>query len=312
MSGARPPLRPEPTARGLASLDPAELAELVTTAWGGMIELSGGLDLERPSRRPGRTVRDVLIPLGSWPEHLRFERLVDEVRTRRVPARDDVGARNALVVAAHRDADPADIDAALRRARDAALAFLRSPEAEQLGRELADSPVGALPLSGVIAASAYQLALRALDVAPPDDVPAGLLDAGVGTLVDTTGALAARSGVSTTFAVLTQLGGWVSGSGPECWTTMRLPEGLPAAELGWPSLEGAAADVLDGSAGRRPVLSLVLARRLRLHDVPGLITLLPALEAVPGLPGGAGLRAATRALGRAGHLMGQLGAVVRG
>lgn len=312
MSGSRPPLRPEPAARGLASIDPEDVADLVGTAWGAMGELAGRLDLDVPSRLPGWTVRDVLVHLGSWPEHTRFDQLVDDVRLGREPEPDDVDARNALVVAAHRDAAATEIVDALDRARDRALAFLTGPDVERLGREPADSPVGPLPLTCVVAASAYELAVHALDVTGADDVPPGLLDVGVGALVDTTGALAARSGVRTTFAVLTPGGGWACGADDDSWTTMRLEPGAPVSELGWPTLQGEAADVLDASAGRRPVIQLLLNRRLRLHDIPGLLTLLPALESVPGLPGGAALRAAARTLGQTGRLVGRIGSALRG
>jgi uncharacterized protein (TIGR03083 family) len=312
VAGDRPLMRPEPTARGFASADPAEIAELVASAWDGVAELALRLDLDAPSRLPGWTVRDVLVHLGSWPEHARFSRLVEDVRLGRLPERDDVDARNALVVAAHADAGPGDVAAALARARDAALAFLASPDAEHLGREPAESPVGRIPLTCVVAASAYELAVHALDVCPADDAPAPVLHAGVGTLVDTAGALAARAGLTTRFAVFTPLGGWGCRSEGEGWTTLALGSSINADELGWPSLQGTAADVLDAAAGRRPVLHLVLTRRLRLGDVPGLLTLLPALESVPGLPGGPALRAAGRALARTGWLVGRIGATIRG
>jgi uncharacterized protein (TIGR03083 family) len=305
-------LPPEPAARGLASVELEDVAELVRTAWEGLIGLCTALDLEGPSRLPGWTVRDVLVHLGSWPEHTRFERLVEDVRQGRVSAQDDVDARNALVVAAHRDADAAEIAAALERARDRALAFLAGPDAERLGREPADSPIGPLPLTCVVAASAYELAIHALDVAPPEDVASGLLDAGVGALVDTTGALAARAGVRTAFVVLTPLGGWACEAADGGWSTMRLEPGTPVSGLGRPALLGEAADVIDASAGRRPALQLLLTRRLRMHDVAGLLTLLPALEAVPGLPGGVALRTAARALGQTGRLVGHLGSALRG
>jgi uncharacterized protein (TIGR03083 family) len=314
VSAPRPSLRPEPAARGLASTDPGEVADLVRDAWAGVITLAGRLDLERPSRLPGWTVRDTLVHLGSWPEHTRFDRLVDDVRSGRRPDRPDPGevdARNAMLVAAHRDADADQVVAALEQARDRALAFLTGPDAESLGRQDADSPVGPLPLTCVIAAGCYELAVHALDLTDADQVPLPLLNAGIGALVDTTGALAARSRVKTTFAVLTPTCGWACASVPDSWTTMRLDGGVPVGELGWPTLQGAAADVLDASAGRRPVVSLLLTRRLRLTDLAGLMTLLPALESVPGLPGGAALRATARTLGQTGRLVGRIGSAVR-
>jgi len=304
-------LRPEPTGRGFASVDPAEVADLVTAAWDGVAELAHRLDLDAPSRLPGWTVRDVLVHLGSWPEHVRFSRLVDDVRLGRVPERDDVDARNALVVAAHADAAPADVAAAMARARDGALAFLTSPDAERLGREPAESPVGPIPLTCVVAASAYELAVHALDVCPPGDAPAPVLHAGVGALVDTTGALVARAALTTRFAVFTPLGGWGCSGDGDGWTTLALGTSLNVDELGWPSLQGTAADVLDAASGRRPALQLVLTRRLRLGDVPGLLGLLPALESVPGLPGGKALRAAARTLARTGWMVGRIGATFR-
>jgi uncharacterized protein (TIGR03083 family) len=312
VSGSPPPLRPEAASRGLASADPDDVAALVTAAWDGVAALAGRLDLDRPSRLPGWTVRDVLVHLGSWPEHTRFDGLVEDVRHGRVSEPDDVDARNALVVAAHRDADAAEVAGALHRARDRAVGFLTGPDVESLGRREADSPIGPMPLTCVVAAAAYELAVHALDVAPPADVPAGVLDAGIGALVDTTGALACRSEVRATFALLTPQGGWAGAAADGGWTTMRLEEGTPVADVGWPALHGEAADVLDASAGRRPVVQLLLGRRLRLHDVPGLMALLPALESVPGLPGGAALRAAARMLGRTGQVMGRLGAVLHG
>jgi uncharacterized protein (TIGR03083 family) len=311
VSGIRPPLRPQPSSRGLASVDPADVATLISAAWGATIELVDRLDLDQPSRLPDWTVRDVLVHLGTWSEHARFERLLDDARHGRCPPTDDVHARNALVVAAHRDAGREDISTALAVARDRALEFLASDEAERLGREPAPSPVGPLPVTCVIAATAYELAVHALDVAAATDVPSGLLDAAIGALVDTTGALAARSGVRASFAVLTPLGGWAGGSEQDSWTTTRIGSEVPVGELGWPTVQGEAADVLDASAGRRPAVQLILTRRLRLHDVAGLMTLLPALESVPGLPGGVALRATARALGRTGQIVGRISTTIR-
>jgi uncharacterized protein (TIGR03083 family) len=179
VSGERPSLCPEPAGRGLASIDPAEIADLVTAAWDGAVELANQLDLDVPSRLPGWSVRDVLVHLGSWPEHTRFDRMVDDVRLGRVPDRDDVDARNAFVVAAHADAGRDEIVAALTQARDSALTFLTSPDAERLGRRTAWSRLGPLPLTCVLAASAFELAVHALDVTTPDTIPDRLLHAGV-------------------------------------------------------------------------------------------------------------------------------------
>jgi hypothetical protein len=302
---------PEHAPCGFASTHPADVADLVAAAWNGMADLALRADLDAPSRLDRWTARDVFVHLGSWPEHRRFEKLVDDVRRHRIPERDDVDARNALVVAAHRDAGVEDVVAALHQARDRALEFLSSREADELGRRSADSPVGKLPLTCVVAASAYELAVHALDVASADEVSPRLLMAGIGTLVDTAGGLAARAGMDARFAVVTPSGSWACRSQDEGWTTLSLDH-RPLDDLGWPSLRGEPADILDASAGRRSPLQLVATRRIRLTDLPGLLTLLPALETVPGLPGGAALRSAARSLARAGWLIGRVGATLRG
>jgi len=297
--------------RGLASAPVADVVALVGQAWDAACTLAAGLDLDRPSRRPGRSVRDVLVPLGSWPEHERFSALLDggpadgagqDGTAGDGPLDDDT------LAAVHAGAGTAAVTAALRRARDGALALLSGPDGGQGGRRPVASPVGPLPLTCAIAASCYDLAVHALDVADADDVPGPLLTAGIAALVDVTGALAARSGTAARFAVRTPQGGWACVTrGPGAWTTSPLDGG--PADL--PLLEGAAADVLDASAGRRSPVPLLAARRLRLHDAPGLMALLPVLEAVPGLPGGAALRTTARVLGGTGRLVGRLGPALR-
>jgi len=296
--------------RGLASAPAADVVALVGQAWDAACTLVAGLDLDRPSRRPGRTVRDVLVPLGSWPEHERFAALLDDgaLDGRAAGTAKDGELDDDALVAVHAGAATAAVVAALRRARDGALALLDDPDGGHRGLAPVPSPVGPLPLTCAVVASCYELAVHALDVAGADDVPEPLLAAGIAALVDTTGALAARSGVAARFAVRTPRGGWACITrGPRAWTTSPLHGG----RAGLPLLEGAAADVLDASAGRRSPVPLLAARRLRLHDVPGLMALLPVLEGVPDLPGGAALRATARVIGGTGRLVGRLGPAVR-
>ncbi len=319
MSGTRPPLRPEPDARGLTSADPDDLADLFGAAWDGMADLASRVPADQPSRLDGWRVRDVLVRLGSWEEHPSFASLLDDARHGRVHELDDTRARNALVIAAHHDATGDEIQQALLAARDRGLAFLRSPEVTTIGREWTDSPLGQLPVTGVLLASAFELAVHALDIAEPGDVPPGLLDAGVAALVDLTGALAARRGLRATVGVVTPLGTWATGAEPAPsraepapWTTVALPMVRGARELGWPAVEGYAHDVLDAAAGRQSATTLLIGRRLRLHDITALLRLSPALDEVAGLPGGPALRAATRTLGQTAELVGRIGDVVRG
>jgi uncharacterized protein (TIGR03083 family) len=306
--GAPEPLVPQPAEQGLASAAPRDVAELVDGAWAGLLEVADQVDPGAPSRLPGWTAHDVLVHLGNWPGEGRLDRQLEDARTGRLRSFDDVDARNAGLVAEHRDASRAEVLAALRAARERAAAFLADPDADVLGRRPVLSRVGELPATGVLVAQAFELAVHALDLVPAGAPapPAALLDAGVGALVDVTAALAARRGLECSFAVVTPQARWAAGVRNEAWTTVRLEGAVPARQLPWPAVEATAADVLDAAAGRTLAAQLLLTRRLRLHDVPGLLRLLPALDAAPGLPGGSALQAAARAIGQAGALVGRL------
>lgn len=317
MPAAPRPLVPDPGERGLSSADLSAVAGPLLAAWDGFLVVAQHLadagGLGRPSRLPGWSARDVCVHLGSWPDAPVLERLLGDARaatTRRADggvggmdaaelgAPLDVDGANEAVLAAHGDASDDEVMAALRAARERTVDFLDSPEARDLALAPTRTLLGPLPLLGHVEAAAYELAVHALDLAPaaapaPSDE---LLLAGLGALADVTGALCARSGVTATVAILTPLGGWAFGSRGPDWTTVQLGPDAAASTLGWPSLEGAAPVVLDASAGRAVVPPLLLRRELRVHDVPGLLGLVPVLDAVPGLPGGAALAAGARYL----------------
>lgn len=337
MPAAPRPLVPDPGERGLSSADLSAVAGSLLAAWDGFLVVAqhladaGGLD--RPSRLPGWSARDVCVHLGSWPDAPVLERLLADARASvgstgsadgpdgtdgtdgadgpdgsvgaagpldgaELGAPLDVDGANEAVLAAHRHASDEEVMAALRAARERTVDFLDSPEARELALAPTRTLLGPLPMLGHVDAAAYELAVHALDLGPaaapaPSDE---LLLAGLGALADVTGALCARSGVTATVAILTPLGGWAFGSRGPDWTTVQLGPDVAASTLGWPSLEGAAPVVLDASAGRTAVPPLLLRRELRVHDVPGLLSLVPVLDAVPGLPGGAALAAGARYL----------------
>ena len=301
-------LVPQAGERGLASAVPAQVAALLDDAWAGLLHVAADVDLDAPSRLKGWTARDVLVHLGTWDERSEVAERLDEARTSQVVSEDDRDARNAALVAEHHDASREEVLDALTAARARTADLLARPDADVVGRRWVGSLVGDLPLTGLLVAQAYELAVHALDLAPAGagrPSPA-LLDAGVGALVDVTGGLAARQGLTAGFCVVTPGGSWAAGTVEDAWTTVRLGGDVLARDLPWPALEGAAEDVLDASAGRALAAQLVLTRRLRLHDVPGLLRLLPALEAAPGLPGGSAARAALQAARQTGGLAGRV------
>lgn len=295
---------------GLAGGDPAELGAATVAAWDAFVDLagSGAADLDRPSRLPGWTGRDVLAHLGQWPGRDIVEGVLaaadapQDAGTSRSPAERD--ADNQRLVAAHRDTSTAELLAAVARARDSLAGFFASGAgASQVGRT-APSDVGRLPVLSLLHASCYEVAVHALDLAPcgapaPDPV---LLDRGLAALLDVTGALCAAHGIDATVTAQTPAGGWRFTSGAGGWRTEPVPPG-PVTGTG---VTGSAADLLDTSAGRANLAALLLARRLVVHQLPAFLRLAPLLRDVPGLPGGAALSSAVAGLGGVTRVLGRL------
>jgi uncharacterized protein (TIGR03083 family) len=294
-----PPLLPSDGELGLASWEPEDLAAVVVPAWDAFLVMATELDLDGPTRLEGWAARDVCIHLGSWPGSRSFHRMREEAERDDIALFEDSGHRSATfdqdahndaVLESRRHASRAEVLAALRESRDEIAAFLGSDEAARLGRQPVRSVLGPLPLSTLVAAGAYELAVHTLDLAPAGaPAPsAPLLSAGLAALADTTGALAARFAITAAAGCVAPEGGWAFAAMPGAWTTLELPD-VPAD---WPAVQGRAADLLDASAGRRAVPPMLARRDLRLHHVAGLLALAPIVEAVPSLPGGSALRLA--------------------
>ena len=136
--------------------------------------------------------------------------------------------------------------------------------------------------------------------------PPALLDRGLAALMDATGALSARAGIHLTVTAQTPGGGWSFRSDHDGWTTQQAPAG-PFDGVG---VRGTAADLLDASAGRSALPMLVVSRRLQVQQLPSFMRLAPLVAEVPGLPGGAALKAGIGGLGvvtgGVGKLLGKL------
>lgn len=292
------PFSPADGECGLASWEPADLAALVLPAWDDFIDLAGAVDLDAPSRVPGWTARAVCVHLGSWPGSRSLQQMVAEAERDDLDPGDprsgtfDQESHNEAVLAARARAPRAEMIQALVASRDEAAAYLSADTARELGRRRVRSVLGPLPLSTLVGAAAFELSVHALDLAPAGGrAPApALLSAGLASLIDTTGALAARHDLTASAACTAPEGGWGFAARPGAWATVELPE-VPEE---WGAVEGAAADLLDASSGRRAVPLMLARRLLRLHHPGGLLALAPIIEQVPGLPGGPTLRAAVR------------------
>ena len=290
------PVQPASGEQGLASWEPRDLADVVLPAWDAFLQVAEATDLDAPSRLPGKSARDLCVHLGSWPGSRSLVRMREEAERDDVDVDDpragtfDQESHNEAVLDAWAGAPRAEVLAALRESRKEMADYLASDEPAALGHRLVRSVLGPLPLSTLVAAVGFELAVHALDLEPAGApaLPPGLVGAGLAALVDTTGALAARDGLTVAAACQAPETGWGFAAVAGAWTTLELPE-LPES---WPRVEGAGVDLLDASAGRRPVPPMLARRDLRLHHVGGLLALSPLVESAPGLPGGSALRLA--------------------
>ncbi len=289
---------------GLGETSPEVLGRSVLAAWDAFLDLVAVTDLERPSRLSGLTGRDVLVHLGTWPDHSVLDSLLASARGGGAGTSTPLDETNEHLLASHRHATTEEVVAALHTGRASLAAFFASPEAVGLGRALASSTAGPLPVLTLLNAGTFELAVHALDLAPCGAPPPAphLLDSGLSALVDITGALASRAGVHLVLGAQTPGGGWAFDSGDHGWTTAPLPAGT----LRGVGVSGTAADMLEGASGRVALPQLLLTRRLVVHSLAQWMRLAPLLDDVPGLPGGAALR------GAVGSVSGLVGGVASG
>jgi uncharacterized protein (TIGR03083 family) len=280
-----------------------EVGSRVLGAWDAFLEQAADVDLSRPSRLPGWRAQEICVHLGSWPDHTAMADLIASARSGGTGTPPEVDAVNARVTAAHRDASREEVMAALRRNREATARYLDEQPVE-LDTAPTVSVVGSIPLLSVVLGQAYELAVHGLDLVscgaqPPSEE---VLQSGLAALADVTGGLAASMGIAGGVCLATPAGGWAFASDGGGWTVRRV---APGAVEG-PSVEGSAELLLEAASGRINPVPAVARRRLKVHDVGGLLRLAPIVQAVPGIPGGPILQLAARTVGGAGGIVGRL------
>ena len=304
--------RPAPDRCGVAAHDPEQVGREVLGAWDALLEVvrAPSTDLTRPSRLKGWSGRDVLIHLGNWEDSLVMESLLESAATGGQGTSPAPDAGNEVLVAAHHDATPDEVVAALVGARDRIERFFTSDEVHTWGRMLSRSTVGPLPVLSLVHAGTFELAVHAMDLAPcgaPKPAPQ-LLDRGLAALIDITGHLAYGAGVDIELAGQTRTGGWMFVSDGGGWTTTQITPGV----FDGVGVKGAYADLLDTAAGRTNLGQMLLTRRLQVQHLSQWMRLAPLLDDAPGLPGGGALKTAIGGLsGVAGGLSGVAGGVGR-
>ncbi|MCW2510865.1 MAG: uncharacterized protein JWP68_4013 [Modestobacter sp.] len=280
-----------------------EVGRLVLHAWDAFLDQAAQVDLQRGTRLPGWRAQEVCVHLGVWPDHAALAGLVTNARSGGTGEAPDPDAVNARVTAAHRDAPRAEVLAALRAARAATEDYL-AEEPAWLDTAPTVSTVGRLPLLSVVLGQAYELAVHGLDLASAGAPapPAEVLQSGIAALADVTGALAAAGGITAGAALATPDGGWAFAADDTGWTVRR----LPAGEVPGTAVEAPADLLLDAASGRVNPVVAVARRRLKVHQLTGLLQLAPIVQSAPGIPGGPILQLAARTLGTTGGLLGRL------
>jgi uncharacterized protein (TIGR03083 family) len=280
-----------------------QVGTMVLGAWDAFLEQAASVDLSRPSRLGGWRAQEICVHLGCWDDHTAMADLIASARAGGTGTPPDVDAVNARVTAAHRDASREEVLAALRRNREATARYL-AEEPTELDTAPTVSVVGRIPLLSVVLGQAYELAVHGLDLvscgaAPP---PADVLQSGLAALVDVTGGLAASMDITGGVTLATPDGGWAFDADAEGWTVRRVTAGRHVG----PTVEAPAQLLLEAASGRINPVPVVARRRLKVHDVGGLLKLAPIVQAVPGIPGGPILQLAARTVGGAGGVVGRL------
>jgi uncharacterized protein (TIGR03083 family) len=276
---------------------------MVLGAWDAFLAQAETVDLDRPSRLPGWRAHEICVHLGCWDDHQALADLIASARSGGSGTPPDVDAVNARVTAAHRDASREEVLAALRRNREATARYL-SEEPVDLDTAPTVSVVGRLPLLSVVLGQAYELAVHGLDLVPcgAEPPPPDVLQSGLAALADVTGALAASCDITGGVTLTTPDGGWSFAADPRGWTVYRVPPGRGSG----PAVEAPANLLLEAASGRVNPVPAVATRRLKVHDIGGLLALAPIVQAVPGIPGGPILQLAARTVGSAGGMLGRL------
>lgn len=153
--------------------------------------------------------------------------------------------------------------------------------------EVIDTLLGDLPLTTAGGATAYRLAVIALRH-DPDGVTDETCQLALRSIVDLSGALCARSGISAVLAISTPTSRWACRSVGSDWRTMALGPVADGPPL--PTITGSARDILTMTMDAKAAPGLFIAGRIRVSQPRGLAKLMGTLADIPGMPGAAALK----------------------
>lgn len=279
---------------GLASADPELLALRTEQAWQDFREAIPDVDLTASARVKRQSPGAVIAKVGDWPESRQLPEILADARAGRLETIDQ-DAIDERVMALHQDEPLPELLAAVDRAIESLAEFRSQWVAnEKVALLPVGSPLGVLPVLTYLHAAAFQLAVAARDLRKAGVfAPDRLISAGLAALVDTTGALAARMEIDSSFAVQTQLGTVATTSIEQTWIVTESTE----HDANLPGLSGDAGLLIDMASGRRNPLGPIRSKQVQIRDMGSLMKLAPIAQANPGLPGGPILRRAAVVLG---------------
>lgn len=279
-------LRPDEGELGvLADFD--AFRERVVLAWELFEESLAAVDLAAQTRSRGKQARDLLIPLGAWPDARGIGQMIDEAREGRTATETESQSATRLR-SAHQHATDEQVLGEVRRSADHIAAWVTGPNAQDDAPLVSPSPLGPVPIGTMVHAAAFQLAVTARDLRPAGALDRPELDAlGVVGLVDSSGAVAARLDATASIAAVTPEVSAGTGALPGRWRTRVSPP--DHEELG-PAVLGSAGLLVDIAAGRIDLMGM--ARGLRVRDGRGLVGMSVVLDGIPDLPAAGMLRRA--------------------
>lgn len=284
------PLRPDPGEVGLLT-DFDHLRQRIDRAWELFESVLPDVDLRAETRSRGRPARDLIVPVGAWPDARGIHRMIADARAGATSTESE-SAASARLRAAHRDAPDSAVLEAFHTAADHVRQWLASAAAPDESRLVGPSPLGPVPIGTMIHAATFQLAVIARDLRPAGAPELPELDAlAVVALVDSSGAVAARLDATASIAAVSPQVAAGTGTVRRSWRTLVADD--DHAHLG-PAVLGPAGLLVDIAAGRIDLIEL--ARRLRVRDGRGLVAMAVVLDGIPDLPAAGVLRRAGGAL----------------
>lgn len=282
-------LLPAPGERGRVSADLQGTLDATVGAWDDLLAAIADVDPSAPTRKPGRDAARTLVVLGSWPEGRPLAAIRHDALAG-VTTAEHLDAIEGRVIDTHVGDSREELLESLRRARDDVATWAASPDVSREALLPVSGPLGVVPLGTLVAATAYQCAVAARDLAPAGvHATPALLGRGLAALIDTVGAVASQQGATLSLTALTPQVGIGTGAHGGDWRTIPVtsPEG--------PTLTCDAGLLLDIAAGRASAPASYARGDIRAQDLQGLLSVAQVLARSPGLPGTDGLRAGLQA-----------------